>query len=337
VKEPVRSARHPWTAGIVLVAIAAIYFVLLAKNRYPEPAPILSYKNDIQEYKDKDNVPTRFEETNPITPNLQEVQAMAIGPQDNLYVGGKDAVAVFNTNFEEIKKYPITGNPNSIGIGPNGTIFLGIRDHIEVLHSNGTEHTVWDDLGDRALITSIAVDEEDVIVADAGNRIVVRYNHKGEILGYIGEKDEEMDIPGIVVPSPFLDVAFNPEGRLWVVNPGRMGIESYRKNGSLITSWYNASMELDGFSGCCNPAQIAFTPDGLLVTGEKGLKRVKIYNIISEEYLELVVGSRHFTREQSVRDLAVDSKGRIFVLDPAENSVRIFEAKEQTYEQTARS
>jgi hypothetical protein len=75
----------------------------------------------------------------------------------------------------------------------------------------------------------------------------------------------------------------------------------------------------------------------VLVTGEKGLKRVKIYDIIGEEYLELVVGSRHFTREQSVRDLAVDSKGRILVLDPAENSIRIFEAKEQTDEQTARS
>jgi hypothetical protein len=242
VKEPVRSAQHPWTAGIVLAVIAGIYFVLLAKNRYPEPAPILSYKNDIQQYKDKDNVPTRFEETEAIAANLQEVQAMAIGPQDNVYVGGKDALVVFNANREEIKKYPINGNPNSIGIGPDGAIFVGIRDHIEVLPSNGTEHTVWDDLGDRALITSIAVDEDDVIVADAGNRIVVRYNHKGEILGYIGEKDEEKDILGIVVPSPFLDIAFDPNGRLWVVNPGRMGIESYRKNGSLITSWYNASM-----------------------------------------------------------------------------------------------
>ena len=337
MKEAVRKTQHPWTAGVVLAIIAVLYFFLLANNRYPEPGPNLSYKNDIQQYKDLDNFETRFEETGQIASRLDDVQAMAVGPQNKLYVAGKDALAVFGPGGNEVARFPVNGTPNSIALALDGTIFLGIRDHIEVLNNNGAVQAVWQSLGERALITSIAADNDDIFVADAGNRVIVRYDRKGAILGYIGKKDEEKGIPGIVVPSPYLDVALDPDGRLWVVNPGRMGIESYRRNGNLITSWYNASMKLDGFSGCCNPAQIAFNPNGTIVTGEKGLKRVKIYDPITEEYLELVAGSRDFTKAQSIRDLAVDANGRILVLDPAESNIRIFEAKEQTDERTAQS
>ena len=337
-KEPVRSTQNPWTAGIVLAVIAVIYFFLLANNRYPEPGPNLSYKNDIQRYKELDNIETRFEETGQIASRLEDVQAMAVGPQNKLYVTGKYAMAVFAPEGDEIARFSLNGTPNSIAIAPDGSIFLGIRDHIEVLTNSGELQAVWQTLDERALLTAIAVDDDDVFVADAGNRVVIRYDRKGIILGHIGKKDEEKGIPGIVVPSPYLDLALDPDGRLWVVNPGRMGIESYRRNGDLITSWYNASMKLEGFSGCCNPAHIAFNPNGTIVTGEKGLKRVKIYDIITEEYLELVVGSMAFPeKNQSIRDLAVDSNGRILVLDPAENSIRIFEAKEQNNERTAKS
>ena len=68
--------------------------------------------------------------------------------------------------------------------------------------------------------------------------------------------------------------------------------------------------------------------DGRLLTAEKGLVRVKLYDVTDGEYQELVAGSKLFPREQSLKDIAVDKQDRILLLDPRINAVRIFDEKE---------
>ena len=109
------------------------------------------------------------------------------------------------------------------------------------------------------------------------------------------------------------------------MNPGKLGLERYQSNGDIVTSWYRPSLELDGFSGCCNPTQIAFNSKGRLVTCEKGLVRVKIYEVTAGTFEELVVGSQAFKVPQYVSDMVVDSRDRVLVLDSVQKSVRIFE------------
>ena len=46
-------------------------------------------------------------------------------------------------------------------------------------------------MGQKALLTSIAVSKNNVFVADAGNRIVYRYDTNGNLINRIGKKDEE--------------------------------------------------------------------------------------------------------------------------------------------------
>ena len=202
---------------------------------------------------------------------------------------------------------------------------------------DGTISARWEKLDARAYITSIAVLDEDVFVADAGNRVVLRYDREGALQGRIGEKNEDVDIPGIEVPSPYLDLAINADGDLWVVNPGRLGLERYRPDGSIVTSWYRPNLRLEGFSGCCNPTHIAFDSAGRLVTAEKGLVRVKKYEVTLGEYEELVAGSKNFPREQSLRDLVVDARDRILLLDPRSDTIRIFEQKDDNHGQTRQS
>ena len=124
----------------------------------------------------------------------------------------------------------------------------------------------------------------------------------------------------------------NDEGHLWVVNPGKLGLERYRPTGEIVTSWYHPNLQLEGFSGCCNPTQIDFAPDGRLITGEKGLVRVKAYEVTMGKFEELVAGSKLFPKEQSLRDLAVDARGRILLLDPRSDTVRVFVLNEDTEE-----
>lgn len=327
MKEPVRKTKHPWLVGGCVAAMAGLYVFLLASKRRPEPGPNVVF--DVAPFKEVDAVETRFEETGRIVPDLDDPQAMAVGPDDVVYVAGKNAVAIYGADGAELARFQVNATVTSMALSDDGAIFLGMRDHIEVLDRTGVVAAVWASLGPRAYITSIAVGDEEVFAADAGNRVVLRYDREGVVQGRIGEADPARDVPGIVVPSPYFDVALDDGGTLWVVNPGRLGLESYRSDGGLITSWYRPSLELEGFAGCCNPSHIAFNGDGKLVTCEKGLVRIKVFDATSGEFEELVAGSDLFPTEQAVRDLAVDSRNRILVLDPRENVVRIFEKKEK--------
>ena len=87
-------------------------------------------------------------------------------------------------------------------------------------------------------------------------------------------------------------------------------------------------------SGCCNPTHVAFTQDGRLITAEKGLVRIKVYDVTDGEYQELVAGSSLFPREQSLRDIAVDARDRVLVIDPRTDAIRIFQL-EETSDETA--
>lgn len=335
MKEPVRRVKQPWLAGVAIAAIAGLYFFLLGSSDYPEPSP--DFKYDVASYREVDNVETRFEETGRIVPGLEDPQAMTVGLDGKLYIAGKNAVVVFDENDTEVARFKTNGTPKCMTVAPDGSILLGFPRHVEVLDKDGAVQAVWEDLGSHAYITSIAAREDEVYVADAGNRVVLRFDSEGTLLGRIGEANPDEGVPGIEAPSPYLDLAFNNDGDLWVVNPGRLGLERYRSDGELVTSWYKPSLELEGFSGCCNPTHIAFTSTGKLITSEKGLVRVKVYDTTYQRFEELVAGSKLFPREQSVRDLVVDAKDRILVLDPRDNVVRIFELKENGSGQTHQS
>ncbi len=335
MKEPVRKTKHPWGAGVCVAVIAALYFSLLARSDFPEPGRNVVL--DDSAWRNVDEIETRYAETGQIALTVPEPHALAVGPAGRLYVAGKGTIAIFNENGVEEGQIDINGTPNCLTVAADKTIFLGIRDHVEVLDSTGAVEAVWENLGDRAYITSIAASKDAVFVADMGNRVVYKYNWAGALQRRIGEADEAQDVPGLEAPSPYMDVALDDSGLLWVVNPGLLGLECYRSSGEFVTSWYRQSFKLDGFSGCCNPAHIAFDADGRLITLEKGLARVKVYDAGLGAFTELVAGSKHFSDGHKVKDLAVDARNRILVLDLHANAVRIFELKEGSHEQITES
>ncbi len=325
MKESVRETKHPWLAGVAVAAIAGAYFFFLGTSKYPEPGANLQY--DITEYTELDDIETRWEEVGEISVDVRSPHGLAV-QDDRLYVAGTNAVAVLDANNEEVERFAFEGQPNCLAVAPDGTLFIAMPNEVQVLHADGSEGARWTDFADRSFLTSIAANEEDVYIADAGKHVVYRYTWDGERKEEIGRKDDERDIPGIEVPSPYLDLALNDEGHLWVVNPGELGLERFRPNGDIVTGWYHPTLELHGFSGCCNPTQIAFDNDGKLITCEKGLVRVKVYEVTAGVFEELVVGHKLFPGEQSVRDIAVDAENRILVLDPRTDLIRVFAMKE---------
>ena len=267
-------------------------------------------------------------------------QSSAIATGKNLpsrfYVAGDSTVKVFSGEGVVIEEIKLDGAPRCLAISDEGAIYVGLRDHVEVYGVQKKPLASWPSLGDKAVLTSIAVYKDDVFVADAGNRVVVRYDKAGNVVNHIGSKDEEKNIAGFVIPSPYFDLSVGGDGLLRVVNPGRHRIEAYTFDGDLEFWWGKASNTIEGFCGCCNPVNFAMLGDDSFITCEKGLIRVKLYDA-DGKFVGVVAGPEQLAQAGQARicnlpaqcrvggfDVAASTDGQIFVLDTIKNIVRVF-------------
>jgi len=276
------------------------------------------------------------ESAKPISTGMAQSHSIAVDSKGSIYVCGDKAIRIFTPSGNLLNELILTDSPRCIAPAEDGTIYIGLKDHIETYDSQGKRLGSWKSLSDNALLTSIAVTENDVFVADAGNRIVVRYDTTGNLINHIGEKDSDRNVPGLVIPSPYFDIAVSKDGLLRVVNPGRLRIEAYTFDGDFEFSWGEPSVAIEGFCGCCNPVNIAVLPDGGFVTCEKGLVRVKVYNS-DGGFVGVVAGHEQLAGDNESKicqfpedcqkggfDVATDASGRIFVLDTIRNVIRTF-------------
>jgi hypothetical protein len=312
------------TAIIIIVSVAGIlYFGYRAiwDNQKKNRENPFAY--DIKSFKKSEKSLVHYAEIGQIKINSVKICGLTIGPEDNLYVSGGDSVFILNKAGSVISSFKTSGTARCLAVEKNRDIYLGMTGHIEVYDSEGVKKAQWEFLGEKAFITSITMVGQSVFAADAGHRIVRKFSKSGRELAGIGKKDEAKDIPGFVIPSPYFDVAADPDGFLWVVNPGRHSLENYTMDGNFRTSWGESSMKPEGFCGCCNPVHIAILADGSFVTAEKGILRIKVYSRLGK-LVSIVAGPDQFGEGMVGMDLAVDSAGRIYVVDPSGKMIRIF-------------
>ncbi len=264
-----------------------------------------------------------YEEVQEIQVPVEKAHGIATGPRDWIYVTGDEILMIFEKDGREIERIHLEEPAKCVTVGDDGSIYLGFMTHVEVYGDSEFSKDIWPDLGSQAIITSIAVLEEDVFVADAGNSIVLRFDKSGRLRGRIGDRDEARGISGFLLPSPYFDVAAGKENSIWAANNGHHLMENYSLNGDLLSSWGGPTVDIEGFSGCCNPMHFAILPDSSFVTSEKGLVRVKIHDSTGK-FLCAVAGAEQFAWNTVAPDLAVDSIGRILALDDGLNTVRIF-------------
>ena len=293
------------------------------------------YKFDISMYSKTDPELILYDEVGEaVATGMKEAKAIAVDGEGVLYVAGDNVVS--RGDLPAIK---LSGMPMCLAVGDGGDVYVGLKDHVEVYDAAGKQKASWKSLGEKAVLTSIAVSEDDVFVADAGGRIVVRYDIGGNVVGKIGAMDEKRNIAGFVIPSPYFDLAVGDDGLLYVVNPGMHRIEAYTFDGDLEFWWGKASLKIDGFCGCCNPINFAMLEDGSFVTCEKGLARVKIYEA-GGKFAGVVAGVESLVEGGVGRacdfpadcqsggfDVAVGPDGRVYVLDTLKSVVKVFVKK----------
>jgi hypothetical protein len=320
--------------GLCVAALAGIAFWTVASYEgQPDRNPTLEpkWKYDMSAVDAIDPQLIQYVQVREIPTGMDEPRGIAVA-EGSLYIAGDGTVVSFDERGERVGSIlALDRQPQTIFVASMTEIFMA--NDREVFRPGlktaiGKTETLIT-LDDRAVIVSLAVTEQHLFLSDAGNRVVLRYNRdgRGEPLK-IGEKSDVTGAPGLVTPSPYLDILIDRQGLLRVVNPGKLRVETYSLDGDYgrDSTWGVSGPTPSDFVGCCNPVHIAQLPDGRFVTSEKGSPRVKIYSEAGE-FECVVAGPEAFSENAKNLDLATDADGRIYVLDAVRKSVRIFARK----------
>ena len=269
---------------VYLILIAAVSVTMVAMMTYditerkPKPLPRKHTYQMPPQFSVSPDQASYMPAHTPWPTMLTESRAITVSHRGLIYIAGDSLVNIFEPAGHLLKTLELPGEPTAIQWFDN-KLFIALNNQFIIHNLQTGQQEKWDLKSEAPLITSLAVDNENIYLADASNRIVLRCDHQGNIINRIGEADPENKIPGFVVPSPYFDLALAPDGLLRVVNPGRHQIEAYTPNGDREFAWGKPGAQVENFCGCCNPVSLALLPDGRFVTAEKGMPRVKIYDL----------------------------------------------------------
>jgi hypothetical protein len=306
--------------AIVIVAVVALDF----NASKPDQQPANPYAFNVDPFSKIDTALIKYKESRDFAISFSEPEG--INFRDSLlFVVGDQKMQIIGLTGKLLKEVSFDKKPTCVYVSAKN-IFVGFRKSLAVLNRDGVTIINWNSFSDSTVITSIAEKSGIVFVADAGKRIIHKFSPDGKSMGEIEGKSGNDQIHGFIIPSPYFDLAFNADGELWVVNPGKHSLENYTVDGHLRTWWQASSIKIEGFSGCCNPAHFAFLPDGSFVTSEKGLIRIKTYKP-SGEFSGVVAAPSKFAENGLAPDLAVDNQGNIYALDIDKKMLRLFVKK----------
>jgi len=335
--------------GAILAAFAALA-ALSIWTLQPETSAKRGFAYDMESLRKIDPALIKFQEERRIETGFAKVAGLALvgrssgspgGPEGRptqsggvLLVAGDNSVRAFGPDGKLAREIKLSGPACAVAVAQDGKVYAGLRDHVEVYDGQGVLLGKWESFGKEARITALTVAAEDVFIADFGPRVVWRCDLSGKVRNKIGVRDEARNVPGLIAPSPYLDLAFGADGLLYVNNPGRFCIEAYTPAGDLEHSWGKPAMGVDGFCGCCNPVSFALRPGGGFATSEKGVARVKMLD--ADGNLESVVAApASFGEEAFGIGVALDGEGRVYVLDTGTRAVRVFNKKKELSDQDA--
>ncbi len=305
--------------ALIIVAVIALNYI----NSKPKKAKQNPFEYNVDEFKNVDPALVHYSEVRQIRVKLEGKAGIA-SYNGNIYLAANSQVSVIATDGRLISRFNVKPDTRAIAIN-NEFIAVAYGKNFEVYKHSGELEFIAQPVSENSEFTSIAFWNHEIVVADAGTRRLYVFE-KNEMVSEIEGISGTTTSHGFIVPSARFDLAVNAENELWVVNPGIHSLQQYTRRGALSTSWKKASLSIEGFSGCCNPAQIAMLPDGNIVTSEKNIPRIKVYSP-NGELISVVAPPDVFGNNVEASEVATIGE-TIVALDTEQEVIRIFEKKE---------
>jgi len=257
------------------------------------------------------------------------LRGLTIGPKNRLYVVGDSKLVVFSLAGEPLKTWATERPGYSVAIDSDDRIFVGQPGQVQIFDPDGKLLDTWRDENRLGLVTAIGFTGESVLLADVRDRCLRRYDTKGKYLGNIG-KDNRMK--GFLVPNRHLDFAVDDAGVIHACNPGKHRVERHTVEDKLLghIGHFGGGSDPTGFTGCCNPTNVALAGAGRVVVTTKAGPQVKVYD--ADGKMLALIGDDQFDPNCKNMDVTVDAKGRLYVIDTVRLHICVFapERRERT-------
>jgi hypothetical protein len=222
---------------------------------------------------DVSTLPQKLVPTGDLKHGMKRVHGISFGPDGHLWVVSDEGLARFTPKGERVSMLGLDAPGMAVTVDEEGFCYVAEKTRIHKFDPKGQIVTSWGEVGkDHSQFqyaTGLAVSGASLYIADAGNRRIHRFAIDGD---YVGE------LEGFHIPSAYFDCSVDSRGRLLVGHTSEHRVESYDANGEKIGAWGSYGAEPESFCGCCNPTNLAAFPDGKVVTSEKGIPRLKVYD-----------------------------------------------------------
>lgn len=250
----------------------------------------------------------------------EELRGIWIDAAGLVYAVGDHEVKVLSAEGKLQRRWQ-TGKPGyCVAVADDGVVYVGEVGQVEKFDASGQLIGTWKDDERLGLVTAIDFAGDFVIVADALDRCLRRFDKEGKWLNNIG-KDNKMK--GFLIPNRHLDFRVDAEGIIHACNPAKFRIERYTLTGELLGHFGKfGTHKPEDFPGCCNPTNMTLDGKGHVIVTEKAGPRMKVYD--SSGKLLSWVGSDTFDPNCKNMDVAVDSEGLIYVVDTVRLHICVF-------------
>ena len=236
---------------------------------------------------------------------------------DDIYIAAGGNVSVYAADGTVKSSFPVKLSLRDIVFHDN-RIYVLYPASVSVNDLSGAVVGGWEACSDESDYCQMTVFSEGVYVTDAQNKNICRYSLDGGFRGFIDSLD------GFIVPSYSFGIT-NISGKVYCSNPGRHRVEVYEPDGSFVKSFGRSGADDGGFSGCCNPVHLAATPNGDIITSEKGVPRISCFGqdgLFHAVLLDdLALGRGTSAREVRLKDdlliVAGENDVSMFRYDPA--------------------
>jgi hypothetical protein len=252
---------------------------------------------------------------------------VAVDLQGEIYGLGDDEIRVFGSDGMLLRNWRVLQDASCLTVAADGRVYVGALGKIEIYDRAGNRLGGFSagETDKPAFITSLKIFRNEILAADSDARYIRRFDQNGKQLGVIGTRN---NTGNFMLPNRWLDFDVDSKGLIMAADTGRHLVEAWALDGSPVGSFGKFGMtDPAHFVGCCNPVNLALTPDGKVVTAEKMVARVKVYEPTGK--LVAVIGPENFDPACTHIYLAVDSTGRILAADPVRRTITVFSREEK--------